>query len=353
MRSAQIDINHVNKIDCSKTYCIAVISNPVRYYSRIELYKDFEKHVLSTGAQLITVEAAFGDRPFVITEKGNPSHIQLRTFDELWHKENMINIAMNRLALIDPMWEKVIWLDGDVRFAREDWVHEATQQLEHYMVVQMFSEAIDLGPNYEYHQRYKSFAWCWHENKFEVADGIVQTPYHPYGPNGPKYYWHPGFAWGYRREALHGLGTHAGAPFLDYPCIFGAGDHHMALSLIGQAEKSYPPSVHPNYVKAIQEWQSAALRIIKKDIGYVPGILLAGWHGNKVNRGYWSRWKIMTDNDFNPETDLRRDDQGLFILVVEDERQRRIRDQMRAYFRSRKEDSIDVNEKTEEIKTKG
>jgi hypothetical protein len=337
-----IDIHHINKNDANHTWFIAVISNPIRWQSRIELYRDFEKHVLSSGANLITVEAAFGNRPFVITSNTNPNHLQFRTFDELWHKENMINLAIQRMARLDPMWEKVGWLDADIRFMREDWVNETVQQLEHYMVVQMWSEAVDLSPNFEIHQRQKGFAWCWHENQFQPDDGIVNGPNGTYGFTGKKFYWHPGFAWAYRREAIEGLGNMAGGPLIDYPCIVGAADHHMALALIGKSDQSYPKNIHPNYIKAIQQWEDAALRVVKKDIGFVPGVIGAGWHGNKVHRFYWSRWDIL--KEFNPETDLRKDSQGLFQLVVEDERQRMIRDRMRGYFRSRNEDSVDVIE---------
>jgi hypothetical protein len=349
LRQGAIDVRDVNRIDTSKFYVIAVISNPVRYWSRPELYKEFEKHVLASGAQLITVEAAFGQRPFVVTQADNKYHLQFRTYDELWHKENMINLAIQRLNRIDPMWDKVAWVDADIRFMREDWVHETAQQLEHYMVVQMFSEAVDLTPNFEIHQRQKGFVWCWHQNDFQPEAAGLVSSYQPYGKKGAKYYWHPGFAWAYRREALYGLGGHAGGPLIDYPCIIGAGDHHMALGLIGEADKSYPKDIHKNYVKAIEEWQSSALKVIKKDIGYVAGTIGANWHGNKADRRYWGRWDIMKKCDFDPETDIRRDDQGLFTLVVDpgNDRQRLMRDLLRDYFRSRKEDSVDVLEKSD------
>jgi hypothetical protein len=136
--------------------------------------------------------------------------------------------------------------------------------------------------------------------------------------------------------------TYTGGPLIDYPCVIGAGDHHMILAIIGHAEKSVPEGIHANYTKAIEQWQKSMLDFTKKDIGFVDGSILHHWHGKKANRRYWQRWDILKNNDFNPETDIRRDHQGLMVLVVKDERQRRLRDHLRNYFIERNEDSIDL-----------
>jgi len=129
-----------------KLYVIAVVSNPVRYHSRYRLYRAFEKHVADAGAILLTVEMAFGGRPFEVTQAGNPLHVQLRSDFELWHKENLINIGISRLP-VEAQY--IAWIDADVTFARPDWAQETIQQLQHYAVVQMFSQSTDLGPNHE------------------------------------------------------------------------------------------------------------------------------------------------------------------------------------------------------------
>src|SRR4051812_33472615 len=108
----------------SNFYVIGVCSNPVRYKSRIALYKKFREHMAESGAQLLTVEIAFGVRPFEVTEEGNPWDLQLRTVDEIWHKENMINLGLNYLSQIAPNFSQVAWIDGDVQFIRKDWLQE-------------------------------------------------------------------------------------------------------------------------------------------------------------------------------------------------------------------------------------
>ena len=60
-------------------HVVTCLTNPVRYQSRYRLYRDFAKHIEDRGVPLYTVECAFGDRPFEITDAGNPRHLQLRS----------------------------------------------------------------------------------------------------------------------------------------------------------------------------------------------------------------------------------------------------------------------------------
>src|SRR4051812_49367686 len=88
-------------------YVVTPIFNPVRYRSRWKLYEDFARRVEQAGAILYTVEVAFGERAFAVTEAGHPRHIQLRTDHELWLKENIINVGVARLP---HDWKYVAWV---------------------------------------------------------------------------------------------------------------------------------------------------------------------------------------------------------------------------------------------------
>lgn len=313
----------------SELYVISVISNPVRFKSRYELYRKFQARMQQAGIKLITVEQAFGDRPFVVTQPNNHYHIQVRSFEELWHKENMINLGIQALTETHPDWQYVAWIDADVFPAGnvEDWCTETVQQLQHFMVVQMWTNAIDLGPMGETLETHTSFAKQYMDEK----------PY-CYGQNGSYYErWHPGYAWAARREAVDGVGQ------LIDTAILGAGDNHMAHALVGMMDLSMAKGLHPNYVAHLSRWGERAERFIRRDVGVVGQTILHEWHGKKASRGYHSRWQILVNNEFQPDQDLKRDSYGLWQLVDHgDVRSIKLRDQIRKYFRSRNEDSIDV-----------
>jgi hypothetical protein len=307
-------------------HVVAVISNPCRFKSRYDLYWKFKAHMdANPHVRLMTVEIAFGDRPFEVTTAGDPQCLQLRTFDELWHKENMINLGVQRLP---SDWEYMAWIDADVEFPntirKVDWALETIHQLQHHQVVQMFQQAIDTGPNGEAFQMHQGFAYSYLSGKPRAVPG--------------KYaHWHPGFAWAMRREAWDMLGG------IYDVSILGSGDHLMAWGLIGEGIDQLPSTMSQGYRKSLHEWQRKADRLIHRDIGFVPGMLIHHWHGKKADRRYRDRWKILSDANFNPETDLKRDWQGLLQLDHDGSpRLIRLRDDIRAYFRSRNEDSIDL-----------
>ncbi len=319
---------HVIKRLEAKLHVIAVVFNPLRFLSRYNLFRDFERHAIASGAELRVVELAYGDRPFEVTEAGHPNHIQFRTEHELWHKERMINAAVSRLP---ANWQYVSWVDADVTFINTDWVHETLQQLQHFDVVQMFTHAMDVGPNGEPIQSFESFAnsYVRGDRPFPRLNGVPSPGSSYYGGDG--HLWHPGYAWAYRRSAWDTLGG-----LLDCN-IVGGGDHQMAYGYIGRVNETIPYGGTHQYNRMVRNWAVNA-ELLKRNIGAVPGTLVHHFHGKKKQRNYDTRWRILTDNGFDPLTDLKNDWQG---LIAHAGYNWKLRDDLRAYFRSRQEDSID------------
>lgn len=309
-------------IDTSKFWVIAVISNPVRFNSRWELFKKFEKHVLSLTPNLIVVEQSFGCRNFQITSPSNPNHLQVRSLDELWHKENMVNIGVQHLSKIAPDWQYMAWIDADIEFNRKDIIEETVHQLQHYEIVQMFQHAIDLGPDGETFQVHNGFMYSYLNGK----------------PQGKGYtHWHSGYAWAINRDAYDKIGG------LYDVSILGSGDNLMAHAFIGKGLEQLPMTMSCDYRKSLQDWEERVTRLLYRDVGYVKGTIMHQWHGKKKDRKYKDRWKILEDSQFSPFTDIKRDAYGLWQLDVDNsERMIKFRDDLRQYFRARKEDSSDI-----------
>jgi hypothetical protein len=116
-----VTTNITQKYDLSNFAVITVIFNPVKYKSRYEHYQKFEAHMARSGVQLTTVECIFESTPhfglprqnFEITRAGDHRHIQLVAPSIMWLKENLINIAVQRLP---QNIEYVAWLDADIEF---------------------------------------------------------------------------------------------------------------------------------------------------------------------------------------------------------------------------------------------
>uniref|UniRef100_A0A6C0HL51 Glycosyltransferase n=1 Tax=viral metagenome TaxID=1070528 RepID=A0A6C0HL51_9ZZZZ len=311
-------------------YVISIITNPERFKIRPKLFRDFMARMDKYGANLYVVEAAYGDREFEVTDSTNPRHIQLRTDSELWHKENLINIGISRLP---ATWKYVAWIDGDIDFIRPDWILETVHELQHHPVVQMFEDAIDLGPEHQILQTHKSFAYCYKNGipKKHIIQG-QQLPYYTKFKKTVGSYWHPGYAWAATRDAINTMGG-----LLDF-AILGSGDHHIACCLIGDGDYSCPKNINEQYRKLVLSWEARASKL-HKNIGYIKGSVYHFWHGKKKDRRYNNRWDILIANKFDPVLDIYKDWQNLWSLYPGYEK---LRDDIRLYFQSRNEDSIDM-----------
>lgn len=370
----------------SAFWFVTMISNPLRYRSRGNLYKKFRNHILNElNSNLLTVELMHGETCAHITKDHEPSDhefpnpvntiinvvkvseseivVQVRAESVLWHKENMLNLGFSHLP---PSCKYVSWIDADITFVNKNIVEDTVHQLQFYKVVQMFQNCCDLGPNGEVMQLHTSFGYCHRQgypaswNKANICDeNKKQTKSSKSQNNGLYYYtvdaksaygceygssqipampaqaqlvhFHPGYAWAMKLETLNSLGG-----LLD-TAILGAGDHHMSLCMIGKGEFSIPQGIHPNYAATIMRYQELCDRYVQKRLGYVNSLILHGFHGFKKHRKYVSRWQVLVKNQYDPLKDIKRNLHGVYEFTApESDLAHEILD----YFRSRNEDVI-------------
>jgi hypothetical protein len=323
--------------DLSQFYVITTISNPWRYRRRYELYWPFAEMCRCAGVHLVTVELALGERPFMVTQSDNPYHVQLRTVEELWHKENMINIGCQHSMKLSPRPTKFAWIDADCRpaYSPRDWFEETWHLLQHYEFVQMWESMLDIDINNE---AIGSSQPSFMSNyiKYGTPDPVEFAALRASYPYGPKGFGRPGLAWAANVDALYKAGG-----LVDF-CILGSGDWYMAHALVGSlGTVSHIEEMQP-YVRRLMQWQTLCERWIKRDVGFVNGLVIHDFHGRKALRQYMTRDQILISNQYNPDTDVKYDSQGLLQLETWEPRQIKLRDQIRAYFASRNEDSIDL-----------
>lgn len=318
-----------------RLYVITTIFNPLRFRSRYWNYWSFNNMVEKSGAILYTAEICFGQREFEVTDSSNPRHLQLRAKDnqEIWLKENSLNLLLERLP---KDWKYVAWIDSDVQFTRPDWAQETIQLLQHYDFLQMFSHAQDLGVNYEPGVTTPGYVY----GKLTEEDGTVEIVKEGYyygvveGKGKEWRYRHPGFCWAARREALDKVGG-----LVDWT-ILGSGDWVMSNALWGEVDKTINGGYTEGYRKLCKIWEDRALRHIRKNVGFMPGLVNHYFHGEKKARNYDNRWKLLVKTSFDPMTDLKKDTQGLWQLQDDGtERFIELRDGLRKYARLRSEDS--------------
>lgn len=314
-------------------YVICPVINAARFRTRWKLFQDFEKHVAESGAILYTVEVAFGDRDFVVTQADDPRDIQLRTHHELWMKERAINIGVSRL----PMnWRYVAWVDADCQFARHDWADETRHLLQHYPIIQMWSQIFDLNSEHAVCNQMRSFM------DVQLYGVTCDTPRDCYGGmriGAGQKFGSPGLAWACRRECWQQMGG-----LIDY-CVLGAGDWYFANAMMGLLDKAmaYRNDLSDPFVRKMKDYQEHLRRgrweerSLIGNCGLMKGLVLHYWHGPRSARQYNTRGEILMKHRFDPDRDLKPDWQGLHQLT---DRSPRLRREIQQYFGLRNEDQV-------------
>jgi hypothetical protein len=315
-------------------HLVAVYSNPWRWRSRRLLMNDCIRHLEATpNVKLYKVELAYGDRPFEVTEEGDPLAIRLRTDCEMFHKENLINVGVSKF---EDGWRYGGYTDGDFHFSRHDWALEAIHLLQHYEFVQLFSNYVDLGSKFKMYRSNNSFAWNYlHQREFKELKLAQQKRDPYYGleiPTGEFLFGFPpgapGGAWGWRRSAFDKVGG-----MLD-TCVMGSADWWMAFGLIGQPSMLKGDDTIRSYNDDIRNWQKRA-EGLTRSIGCVDNFAQHFYHGSSSNRAYGTREGVLREMKFDPRFDITKDWQGVYRWTGN---KPRLRDKVREIFLGRNED---------------
>lgn len=313
----QNDIKHAianNDPIEDKLNVIIVISNPCLYSKRYILLKEFVKRFEEeeTRVRLFIVEMVYGNQRFIVTNKHDKTHLQLRTETPIWHKENMINLGVKHL--LPPDYKAFAWIDADVEFENTNWATDTLKVLNGAKdVVQLFSHCVDMSKEKTAMTIFNSFGYCF-------------TKQHKYSTKGLDY-WHPGYAWAITRKAYERIGG------LYDKGILGSGDNFMALSFIGKCQHVLNYAYTEDYKNSVLEYQVCSSKL---RLGYVPGVIRHHYHGTKANRRYTERWCILIKHLFSPVLHLTYDQNG--VLVPTENFPAEFKTDIFNYFVERKED---------------
>ena len=316
--------------------------------------REWLERTQDSGVKVIFVEHQLGERPFEFDPAKHPhvTLIQLRgtAEHELWLKEALLKVGFARLP---EEARYICWEDADVEHSKSDWAGETVQMLQHHRVGQTWTHAVDLDgggevmPNEWGQDVDRSFSAAFRDGDIDTPAGRTMLPQRQ-GLPGPilakeGYYGaiedrpkdggksskrdhrqHYGYSWAARRSVLQGVGL------IDW-LVTGSADYHMALAFAGIKSRVGNES-STGYARRISEYATRCEEFVKQDVGVVPGIIMAHFHGEKAKRFYLSRHAVMSASQFDPDRDLAYGTDGLPQLVGDN---RVLRDGLRRYFMRR------------------
>lgn len=302
--------------------CVCCYFNPANFRVHAEKYRRFAAHMRESGVRLVTVECVFptgrvlptGEtvwQEFQVTNPGHPDHVQVLGRTPLWVKENLLNLGWARCQTTNVMWS-----DTDIHFEDPRWVESTIEHLQIYSVVQPFSLLVHCAPDGRpLFQQHMSLAK--YTTKIRLLPSLPNVKMVGDGRGG---------AYAFRRDALDQMGG------LFDEHILGDGDDVLSFGLSGQIQQCIRDGAHPRVFDHLVQWTA---RLQGLSFMSLRGIANHQWHGPLSARGYDSRWKILIEEHFNPETDLYRNEHGVWECTNVGINQR-----IAAYFVSRQEDAL-------------
>lgn len=296
-----------------KLNVIIVISNPCLYAKRYILMREFVKRFEEEeeNVNLFVVELIYKGQRFIVTDKANKNHLQIKTDTPIWHKENMINLGVK--YLLPANYKAFAWIDADLEFESNTWALDTLKLLNGCKdVVQVFSHCVDMDAEQNNLNIFNSLGYSFCKGK-------------AYKPRTD--YWHPGFAWAITRKAYEKIGG------LYDKGVLGSGDHIMAMAFINKVEYSTVTNYSEDYKNSMFEYQKKVKHL---RIGYTPGVIRHHYHGTKENRKYCERWQILVKHAFSPATHLTYDEKGILIPTAAFPEE--FKKDILNYFKERKED---------------
>jgi len=228
-----------------------VIFNPAKTKKIIENY--FTMVSKLGDLPVFTIELVYPDR-----EPEIPEAIHVRGKSIMFQKENLCRLLEKE---IPKKYTKLAFLDADIIFEDQYWYYKASKLLDYYDVVQLFDKCTWLDSDGE--------SFLDRESVLHMRDKTWNSKYHP------------GFAWGFRREWYNKVG------FFDY-AITGSGD---TLSAIKWLRKDLPKgfkSLPKPLIKSYSEFCPNPPKIT-----CLSGHIKHLFHGSRENRKYVERHRML------------------------------------------------------------
>jgi hypothetical protein len=294
-------------ITCYFNWCGFI--SPTRNFNR------FLRQMDILGYPVYGVELSLNDR-FETTGRVGWKQIRVDKKNICFQKEACINLAEK---FVPKKYKKIAWIDPDFSFTNPNWYNDTSKKLDTLKLVQMYDKGIGtdrFGRIDRIHPGLMSM-----HGKVPMVDW-----YHHPG--------HPGGAWGANRNLWKWGGL--------YPyAIMGGGDTVFIYTIFG-FDFSGASYEHLNigenstFLEYIN-WKKKIMSYIKpEDVSYISGSFIHEWHGDRDNRGYNTRHKILERIDLNTNVILNNNR----IIELRGISKRSTYDQILGYFENRDEDAF-------------
>lgn len=287
--------------EVTQTQIVTIHYNPLRNRRQRETYYEWMPTLGELAKYLKCYELVFDDDEPEI--HGSVVIRGTRERNLMWQKEALLNLALSQCP---PEIEYFAWLDHDMVILEEDWLKIAIKKIQEGAVAcQLFKEIRYLDIN-----RIQT-----HNLPGRAATGDGN----------------PGGMWLGNRRYLDAIGGFHNAH------IVGGGDQWVYAAMTGTLENYFKwagANLSPKSRASIQQYYDQAKRH-GKGVASLNSPVCHLYHGTLKNKQYKTRDLILKRANFDPDKDIRINEDGILEWASDKPNLRR---EVRAYFENRRED---------------
>jgi hypothetical protein len=246
------------------------------------------------------------------TTAGDPNWIHISATKEniCFQKEACLNLVEK---IVPDKYKKLAWIDCDFVFSNKNWYRDASDKLNRYKLVQLFSYYIAGNERGEIIRESKSLMFSGGPQKHATHAGP------------------PGCAWAAQRsmwKEADGLYPYA---------ILGGGDSLFICTIFDMLNPDTIPAYkYSKDTTKYKKWKySIQAYANENDVSYIDGEIIHDWHGDMKSRNYDKRYEIIKNMDF--ENCIEMDSSGIVKIVNVNES---VYDDLLNYFKTRNEDGV-------------
>ncbi|PRC94347.1 hypothetical protein [Solimicrobium silvestre] len=271
------------KPDC-RIWAVTAYFNPCAYKSRRENYRLFRERL---NIPLLAIELRCNDH-FDLSDDDADIVVRVAEGSSLWQKERLLNVAVNHLP---SDVEYIVFVDCDIIFERSDWADELQRVLEHFPVVQCYSELVDLPKDHNSSEKMPNsisgYSVAWLAQSGEL-DGPLKS-------DTARRRSSAGGAWAVRRDLIkkHNLYD---------VMVLGGADRLFAYACLGKFEEAITLArLGPRRAQHYLDWAKPLHQTVCGNIGVIEGRIYHLWHGTVSDRRYIERHEALENAGFDPD----------------------------------------------------
>ena len=286
--------------------------NPSNYVSKFINFLDFYYKIKdNNNICLQVVELYSNDSVYPLKNTISKDIISIKSESVYWQKEELLNIGMCKQ--IEFGIKKLCWLDCDIEFIDDEWANNILKKLNTHNIVQVFSDATIITDS--------------KNNKVKISSyikKILDEECNPMQRIGEI-----GYGYAYNYEIIQNNLLYENA-------IIGGGDFLNALPFIENIsvddikKDRYFKNATSDMLFDYLNWYK---KIKNKNIGYCKNNIKVAFHGNRKDRQYLRREKVLIELNFSPSKDLVKSDCGMRRIA-----NKKIEKYLKKYFDERNED---------------